>query len=53
MDTKAIKAALVPGLLALAGVRVSEMLGFKSKSSQFLAAAAGAIGGVMLASKVG
>jgi hypothetical protein len=49
---KAARVALVPGLLALVGVRASEVLGIKSQSWKLLAAAAGAIGGVMLASKL-
>ena len=49
---KAAQAALVPGILALVGVRVSEVLGITSNSWKMLAAVAGAVGGVALASKL-
>lgn len=49
---KAAKVALVPGLFALVGVRVSEVIGIQSNAWKMLAAATGAIGGVMLAAKL-
>lgn len=44
--------ALVPALLALVGVRVSEVLGIQSNAWKMLAAAGGALGGVMLANRL-
>jgi hypothetical protein len=47
-----IKKCIVPGLLALVGVRLASMVAPASQAGQLIAGAAGAIGGVFLATKL-
>lgn len=49
---KDIQAALVPGLLALVGVRLASMIAPASAGWQLIAGAGGAIAGVMIAKHV-
>lgn len=47
-----IKAAIVPGLLALVGVKLVSMVAPASSTGQLIGGAIGAIGGVFLAKKL-
>lgn len=47
-----LKASIVPGLLAMVGVKASELLGVTSTTGKLIAAATLAVGGVYLAKQL-